>query len=92
MRNVRGQPWITPWYDGPAIGKDESYSRQLEDDRFACSLLRESILDLFARTANRYQISMDDAMACHLGNCSEVKRKPGTENVRKTAEMQRLAA
>lgn len=32
-----------------------------------CTKLREATLDLFVRTANRYCIGLEDAMACHLG-------------------------
>lgn len=38
-----------------------------KDARLGSQLLREACIDLFCKTSNRYMISLDDAMACHLG-------------------------
>ena len=65
------------------------YEPEFMTERKASALLREACLDLFFRTANRYRISMDDAMARHLGHYEPPKiiRAP-----LKTASAQRLAA
>jgi hypothetical protein len=61
------------------------------EDRQAasCNALRNACLALFARTADRYKISDQEAMSCHLGFYSppSVIRAP-----LKTASAERLAA
>jgi hypothetical protein len=47
------------------LDKDDIALRK--DAKLGSSILREACLDLFQRTANRYQVSMSDAMARHLG-------------------------
>lgn len=46
---------------------DEAVTDPDKDARLGSQILREACLDLFQRTANRYYISLNDAMACHLG-------------------------
>lgn len=52
---------------GPPIGITMECARRRLDGQLGSEVLRTACLDLFQRTANRYQISMADAMACHLG-------------------------
>jgi hypothetical protein len=49
------------------IGLEDPEIRRRKDAKLGSQILREACLDLYQRTANRYKISMDDAMACHLG-------------------------
>lgn len=48
-------------------GNPEPKITEADKQAASCNALREACLNLFQRTANRYQISMTDAMACHLG-------------------------
>jgi hypothetical protein len=52
---------------GPAIGLEPSETAYRKDCKLGSMILREACLDLFCRTANRHNTSMDDAMARHLG-------------------------
>lgn len=54
-------------YEGPPIGKTMECERTAKDAKLGSQILLQACLDLFQRTANRYQIGMSDAMACHLG-------------------------
>lgn len=51
----------------PGIGLEKTEQAYRQDCKLGSQLLREACLDLYCRTANRYQINLDDAMACHLG-------------------------
>jgi hypothetical protein len=51
--------------DGIGLEMPEMHYRK--DCKLGSQILREACLDLFCRTANRFHISMDDAMAKHLG-------------------------
>lgn len=62
------------------VGLEQSETRRRRDAKLGSQILREACLDLFQRTANKYMIRMDDAMACHLGYHSRVVI-PGTERV-----------
>jgi hypothetical protein len=48
----------------PLTRECETYRK---DAKLGSAALRIACLDMFQRTANRYKISVDDAMACHLG-------------------------
>ena len=89
----RGHPRITQsaYYDGPPIPLDKDDISLRLDAKLGSQILREACLDLFCRTANRYQISLDDAMACHLGYHAKPVI-PGMERALKTSAVMRLAA
>lgn len=74
-------------------GKDiEAATDPNKDARLGSQILREACLDLFQRTANRYYISLSDAMACHLGHHSRPVI-PGCERaIRGQFAQRRLAA
>jgi hypothetical protein len=74
---------------GPPIGLEMSEINFRKEMAMGSALLREACLDLFSKTANRYQIGMDDAMACHLGHHAppKLERAP-----LKTSSAMRLAA
>lgn len=77
---------------GPPIGLEQSEVSHRKDCKLGSQVLREACLDLFQRTANRYRISMDDAMACHLGYHAKPVI-PGMERVvRGQFAQRRLAA
>jgi hypothetical protein len=71
------------------IGLDPVTDSYRKDAKLGSVVLREACLDLFCRTANRYQISLDDAMACHLGFHAPARLIKAPF---KTASAQRLAA
>jgi hypothetical protein len=77
---------------GPAIPLTYECQRYRIGCKHGSQLLREFCLDLFQRTANRERISMDAAMACHLGHHSPIVRKPGTERVVRGQAAERIAA
>lgn len=79
------------YFDGPPIGITMDDERHQKDCRLGSQILREACMDLFCRTANRYMVSLDDAMACHLGYHAPPK-KPGTERVYRGQAAERLAA
>jgi hypothetical protein len=79
------------YFDGPAIGLTVECQRIRKDAKLGSQILREACLDLFQRTANKYMIRMDDAMACHLGHHSKPVI-PGTERVIRGQAAERLAA
>lgn len=63
-----------------------------QDARLGSQILRVACLDLFQRTASRYMIGLDDAMACHLGYHSR-PAIPGCERaIRGQFAERRLAA
>lgn len=66
---MRGRPRLAQpgYYDGPPIPLTKECQAYRQDAKLGSQILREACLDLFCRTANRYRISMNDAMACHLG-------------------------
>lgn len=76
---------------GPAIGLTMECERLRLDAKLGSMVLREACLDLFQRTANSHHISMDDAMACHLGYHSKAVI-PGTERIYRGQAAERLAA
>ena len=78
-------------YDGPPIPKTMECQKREQDCKLGSAILRETILDLFCRTANRRNISLDEAAALHLKPIERVVI-PGTERIYKTASAQRLAA
>lgn len=82
---------VHSYYDGPAIGLTMECQRYRQDAKLGSAVLREACLDLFQRTANRFNVGMDDAMACHLGYHAPVNI-PGRERIYKTASAMRLAA
>lgn len=61
-KNLAASVWSQ---DG--IGLEQSDASYRKDCKLGSQILREACLDLFCRTANRYMVSLDDAMACHLG-------------------------
>lgn len=73
------------------IGLEIPEMRHREDCKLGSMILREACLDLFQRTSNRYQIKLDDAMACHLGFHSKIVI-PGTERIYRGQAAERLAA
>lgn len=73
------------------IGLEHPEIRRRSDAKLGSQVLREACLDLFQRTANRFQIKMDDAMACHLGHHSKPVI-PGTERVLRGQAAQRALA
>jgi hypothetical protein len=73
------------------IGLETPEIRHRKDAKLGSMVLRELCLDLFSRTANRYNISMDDAMACHLGYHSK-PALPGTERIHRGQFAQRRLA
>lgn len=75
---------------GPPIGLEMSELSFRKDMKRASARLREACLDLFTKTANRYQIGLSDAMACHLGhhNPPMIERSPYMT----ASAMRRLAA
>ena len=62
------------------IGLESPEIARRKDAKLGSAILRTACLDLFQRTANRYQIRMADAMACHLGYHSKPVI-PGTERI-----------
>jgi hypothetical protein len=71
------------------IGLELPEIRYRADCKLGSQILREACLDLFQRTANRYLISMSDAMACHLGYHSPPKL---IRSAYKTSSARKLAA
>ena len=64
----------------PGIGQQKPDETYRKNCAIGSEILREACLDLFQRTANRYQIGLSDAMACHLGHHSppRIVRSPAT--------------
>ena len=94
MTNQKGkrqynQLYKTVW-SREGIGLETPEIRHRKDAKVGSEVLRQACLDLFQRTANRHMVSMDDAMACHLGYHSPPKiiRSP----YRTASAMRRLAA
>lgn len=76
----------------PGIGLEKPEEAYRKDCKLGSMILREACLDLFCRTANRYHIGLDDAMACHLGYHAK-PIVPGCERVlRGQGAMRKLAA
>lgn len=73
------------------IGLETPEIRHRKDAKLGSMILREACLDMFQRTANRFQIKMEDAMACHLGFHSK-PIIPGTENAIRGQRAQRMLA
>lgn len=75
---------------GPPIGLEMSEMTFRKSMKRGSEMLREACLDLFAKTANRYQINLSDAMACHLGYHSQplCERAP----FKTSSALRRLAA
>lgn len=73
------------------IGVTVECARYRQDAKVGSDVLRIACLDLFQRTANRYRVSLADAMACHLGYHAPI-RIPGTERVYRGQAAERLAA
>lgn len=67
------------YFDGPPIGVTMECERNKKDAKLGSMILREACMDMFCRTANKYHISLDDAMACHLGYHAQPKREAGSE-------------
>lgn len=90
---MRGRPRNEQphYYDGPAIPLTTECMRLRQDAKLGSQILREACMDLFCRTANRYMIALDDAMACHLGYHSKPVI-PGTERVYRGQAAERMAA
>ncbi len=88
-RKAYTEPRLTPFYDGPSIGRQEHELVSERRNRRGDVRLRDACLGLFARTANLRGLTMDEAMTLLLGQ-APAKPSPGTERVYKTSSAGRL--
>ena len=71
---------LTGYYDGPAIGREDSELTIARKNAAGDAAMQEACLDLFVRTANLRGLTMDEAVAFQLGT-PPAKPVPGTERV-----------
>jgi hypothetical protein len=88
LRKRFGATRVPEYFLGDPIGLTMECERYRRDCKLGSQILREACMDMFCRTANASGISLDEAISGHLGR-HERPIIPGTERVRKTAEISR---